>query len=78
METVLIQDEDKFIEVHAYGKNDALKNLPTSYPCILLKKFAGGGVGGEYIQHDLYYFPEGIENPDDYFKGFCAALPIEE
>jgi len=78
MKAVFVENESEFIESHAYGEKTALKDLPSSYPCILVKKHAGGGLGSEYIQHDIYFFPQDIGSRHDYFKGFCAALPIEE
>jgi len=78
MEATLITSTEEFVAAHAYDEKNALKEAPTTFPCILVKKHAGGGLAGEYIQHNVHFFPQNMTSHGDYFNGFCAALPIEE
>lgn len=78
MKAHLINNENEFIKAYTYNEDHARKNMPVKFPCILILKNAGGGLGGEYVEHQTFFFPQGTTNKEDYFSGFLVGLTVEE
>jgi hypothetical protein len=51
------------------------KEYPVKYPCIVEQIHHDGGLGGDYVQHKITYFPRGYSRREQaiFFKGFAEG-----
>lgn len=75
----LIQTPQEFRAVYFYKSppnpepTPSPEAYPSSYPCVLHQWSRDMGIGGDYVEHDIYYPPPG-EDPNTFYSGFQAGM----
>lgn len=70
----LIHNRQEFIDFYYYKQSKPDK-YPLRYPCIVEQIHQDGGLGGDYVDHQITYFPKRV-NKNAFLLGYIKGRSI--